>query len=121
MLSATPKPGAWFHGIADKRAYYYANTGLLPRLRPGFVEHEHGNDPIQLANDLFQERQVGMTATLWRLSELGQQSAEQAGAGECGLRDNNWAEQLRFEVFDPMRDQRAFAHAVGAGKHHDGT
>ena len=41
LLSATPKPGAWFHGIADERAYYYANTGLLPRLRPGFVEHEH--------------------------------------------------------------------------------
>lgn len=31
----------WFHGVADERAYYYAGTGLLARLQPGFVEHEY--------------------------------------------------------------------------------
>lgn len=36
-----PAAGPWFHGVADERAYYYANTGLLARLRPGFTEHEH--------------------------------------------------------------------------------
>ena len=31
----------WFRGIADERGYYYEGTGLVPRLRPGFVEHEY--------------------------------------------------------------------------------
>lgn len=41
LLSSTPKQAPWFHGVADERAYYFPNTGLVPRLRPGFVEHEH--------------------------------------------------------------------------------
>jgi arabinofuranosyltransferase len=36
-----PTAGPWFHGVADERAYYGANTGLVARLRPGFREHEH--------------------------------------------------------------------------------
>lgn len=36
-----PRQEPWFHGIADERTYYYAHTGLLARLRPGFQEHEH--------------------------------------------------------------------------------
>jgi arabinofuranosyltransferase len=31
----------WFRGVADERGYYCENTGLLPRLRPGFVEQEY--------------------------------------------------------------------------------
>lgn len=36
-----PPYETWFRGIADERGYYYAGTGLLPRLRPGFQEHEY--------------------------------------------------------------------------------
>jgi arabinofuranosyltransferase len=36
-----PREEYWFRGIADERGYYYSGTGLVPRLRPGFVEHEY--------------------------------------------------------------------------------
>lgn len=36
-----PREEYWIRGIADERGYYYAGTGLVPRLRPGFVEHEY--------------------------------------------------------------------------------
>lgn len=36
-----PRFEYWFHGVADERGYYYPNTGLLPRFRPGFVEQEY--------------------------------------------------------------------------------
>jgi arabinofuranosyltransferase len=41
LAPVMPPFETWFRGVADERGYYYPGTGLLARLRPGFVEHEY--------------------------------------------------------------------------------